>query len=124
MPKIEWPLAWIAIAALGAVVGLVALGQDLKTIGLFLSGAATTYLAYRQVMQGRAVEEVKTLANGNLARRDEENARLKEEATARERDFSRIIAQLVNAAPQNTPLPQQLRHEEPNAPDKTVVPPQ
>jgi hypothetical protein len=83
-------------------------GQDLQTISVFIGALAGVggYVALRQVRQDS--QDVKILANGNLARKDQEIAELQQRLADRERLHTQEVAQIAAQVPSPTYLPQSL----------------
>lgn len=67
MEKITWPAVVVIVAALGAVIALVSLGQNLTAVGVVIAGLLGLN-AYQNATTKEAVSEVKTNTNGNNQR--------------------------------------------------------
>lgn len=83
-------------------------GQDLQMISTFIIAMAGVggYVALRQVRNDQ--EEVKTLANGNLARKDIEIAMLQKQLTEAQRLHTQEVAQMAVQVPSTASLPESL----------------
>jgi hypothetical protein len=83
-------------------------GQDLQTISVFIGALAGVggYVALRQVRQDS--QDVKTLANGNLERKDKEIADLQQKINDQQRLHTQEVAQIAAQVPNPTYLPQSL----------------
>lgn len=107
-PKVDWPTAAVIITGFATVIGLVLLEQSLIAIGVFIGSLATTYQAWRSSVSGKAVEEVKSLANGNNEALRLQLAEQSAAMLALSKDHYNIVAQLAAGLPPGTPLPKQL----------------
>lgn len=110
LKDLKWPAAIVIVAALGAVVWLVQMGQDLTAVGLVIAGLLGVQV-HKTVQQGRTVDEVKTLANGNLAAERAQREALQAEMQQQTADYMRTIAQLTAQLPPGSPLPTSLTDE-------------
>lgn len=108
IPKVDWPTAFVIVAALATVVGLVALKQSLPAIAGFIGSGAGAYLAFRSAIQGRTVDEVKSLANGNNEALRQQVSDTRAEMLALSKDHARVVAALAAKWPANVPLPPQV----------------
>jgi len=105
LSKIDWPLAFVILGAFGTVLGLVAMKQSLPAIAAFIASGSTAYLAFRSSIQGKAVEEVKSLANGNNEALRQQIADARAEMLALSKDHAKVVAQLAAKWPPDMPLP-------------------
>jgi len=108
IPRVDWPTALVIAAGLATVLGLVALKQSLPNISLFIGGCSTVYLAFRTAIQGRAVEEVKSLANGNNEALRAQIGEARSEMLALSKEHAKVVALLAAKWPTDLPLPTQL----------------
>lgn len=96
MDKLTWPAAFVIVAILGTIVGLVSLGQDLTAVGVAIAGILG-FLGIQNATTKEQVTEVKTQTNGN-------NQKLVE-ALLRDRDYDRaILRQVLIALPPGTEI--------------------
>jgi hypothetical protein len=110
-------LQWVHVALIfilcSTVFALVTWGgQDLQMISTFIIAIAGVggYVALRQVKQDQ--QEVKVLANGNLARKDLEIALLQKQLQDAQRLHTQEVAQMAVQVPSSASLPQSLYADE------------
>src|SRR5688572_31927912 len=96
MEKITWPAVVVIIAALGTVIGLVKLGQDLTAVGVLIAGLLGLNFASQQTTKAE-VSEVKTNTNGN-------NQILVKALLESQRHDREILRQVLLALPPGTQL--------------------
>lgn len=106
-------LQWVHVALVTVLCATVfALvmwaGQKLDAISTFIIAIAGVggYIALRQVRQDS--QDVKTLANGNLERKDKEIAELQNKLAAFQRIHTQEIAQMAVQVPSTASLPESL----------------
>lgn len=106
-------LQWVHVALItvlcATVFALVTWGgQKLDAISTFIIAIAGVggYVALRQVRQDS--QDVKTLANGNLERKDKEIADLQNKLAAFQRIHTQEIAQMAVQVPSTASLPESL----------------
>lgn len=111
--KIQWVHVGLITVLCGTVFSLIRWGgQDLQTISTFIIAVAGVYGAFYLRQSRQDTQETKTLANGNLARKDLEIALLQKQLTDTQRLHTQEIAQMAVQVPSATHLPQSLYADE------------
>jgi hypothetical protein len=108
IPRFDWPTAAVVVAGFATVLGLVWMKQSLPAIAGFIGSGAGAYLAFRSAIQGRTVDEVKSLANGNNEALRQQVADTRSEMLALSKDHARVVAALAAKWPTDVPLPPQV----------------
>lgn len=109
LDSLRWEHVVLVLVLCSTVFALVRWGgQNLGTISTFIIAVAGVggYVALRQVNQTQ--QEVKTLANGNLERKDKEIADLQKQLAAVQRIHTQEVAQMAVQVPSTAHLPESL----------------
>ena len=106
-------LQWVHIALVfilcGTIFSLVFWAdQKLETISTFIIAIAGVYGAFYLRQSRQDTLETKTVANGNLARKDQEIANLQDKLAAFQRIHTQEIAQMAVQVPNTARLPESL----------------
>lgn len=106
-------LQWVHIALVliicGTIFSLVFWAdQKLETISTFIIAVAGVYGAFYLRQSRQDTQDVKILANGNLARKDQEIADLQNKLAAFQRVHTQEIAQMAVQVPNTAHLPESL----------------
>jgi hypothetical protein len=106
-------LQWVHIALVlilcGTIFSLVFWAdQKLETISTFIIAIAGVYGAFYLRQSRQDTLETKTVANGNLARKDQEIADLQNKLAAFQRIHTQEIAQMAVQVPNTARLPESL----------------
>lgn len=113
LDALRWEHVALVFIICATIFSLVAWGgQKLDTISTFIIAVAGVggYVALRQVKQNS--DEVKVLANGNLARKDLEIAVLQKQLQDAQRLHTQEMVQMAVRMPSTTHLPQSLYADE------------
>lgn len=109
LDSLEWVHVTLAAILCGTVFALVRWGdQDLQTISTFIIAVAGVIGAFYLKQTRQDTQDVKVLANGNLARKDLEIADLQKALNDAQRLHTQEVAQMAVQVPTTAALPQSL----------------